>query len=177
MKGQLIKAPLVCCDEIAALLGWINIVRTIGIEFTRTHRNTVIVMGGDFTGCTSLRKKSCSGGSANSKTSSNGGGGGGGNNSNSSSSSRNHEGAGKGRRIFDNNNGGGGGIGESGVLVPVHHHYKDPLKTYKIVILGDGGVGKSGNLYIYIYVYLCLFWDRHCYTYKYNPSAIVVLDK
>lgn len=112
-------------------------------------------MGGDFTGCTSLRKKSCSGGSANSKTSSNGGGGGGGggggNNSNSSSSSRNHEGAGKGRRIFDNNNGGGGGIGESGVLVPVHHHYKDPLKTYKIVILGDGGVGKSGNLYIYVY--------------------------
>lgn len=118
-------------------------------------------MGGDFTGCTSLRKKSCSGGSANSKTSSNGGGGGGGgggNNSNSSSSSRNHEGAGKGRRIFDNNN---GGIGESGVLVPVHHHYKDPLKTYKIVILGDGGVGKSGNLYIYIFMctYVCFGTD------------------
>lgn len=29
--------------------------------------------------------------------------------------------------------------------MPVHHYYKDPLKTYKIVILGDGGVGKSGE--------------------------------
>lgn len=31
MKGQLNKAPLVCCDEIAAL-GWINIVRTVPLE-------------------------------------------------------------------------------------------------------------------------------------------------
>lgn len=80
-------------------------------------------MGGDFAGCTSIRKKSSSGGSGNS--SSNGSVGGSNNNSNSSSSNKNDS--------------------AGGVLIPVHH-YKDPLKTYKIVILGDGGVGKSGEI-------------------------------
>lgn len=99
-----------------------------------------VEMGGDFAGCTSIRnrKKSSSGGSGNS--SSNGSVGGSNNNSNSSSSNKND--SAKGRRILDNN--GMAGNGDGGVLIPVHH-YKDPLKTYKIVILGDGGVGKSGE--------------------------------
>lgn len=103
-------------------------------------------MAGDFVGCALIRKKSTSG-SANSS---------GGTNSDgqrssrsSSSTKRNNEsGESRSRRIFDNNNGNGGGSGggrsNPGVLVPVAH-YKDPLKTYKIVILGDGGVGKSGE--------------------------------
>lgn len=111
-------------------------------------------MAGDFTGCTAIiRKKSTSG-----SVRSNGGGGGvtgtNGSEGQRSSSGSGHSksndsnnsscsGGGKGRRIFDNMNGAGKGS-SAGVLVPVHH-YKDPLRTYKIVILGDGGVGKSGE--------------------------------
>lgn len=92
-------------------------------------------MAGDFTGCASIRKKSTSGSATSNGGWTNNG-------SDGQQQRKNNDG---GRRTYDNNNGnGGGGRGNPGVLVPVHH-YKDPLKTYKIVILGDGGVGKSGE--------------------------------
>lgn len=119
-------------------------------------------MAGDFTGCTAIIRKKSSSGSFKS----NGGGGGAGTNgsegqrsssgsgqskSNDSSSSCSG-GGGKARRIIDNMNGAGKG-GSAGVLVPVHH--KDSLRTYKIVILGDGGVGKSGE-----YLMPCYIWKE-----------------
>ena len=88
-------------------------------------------MAGDFTGCAAIRKKASNGiGTTNSSSSS------------SASNKNNDENGGGG--------GGGGGCGNNGKegrkLVDNNvHHYKDPLKTYKIVILGDGGVGKSGE--------------------------------
>lgn len=82
-------------------------------------------MGGDFTGCTSIRKKSSSDELSYSRGS-------GSNGSGCSSGSKQNDN--NSRRTTDNNS--------AGLMV---HHYKDPLKTYKIVILGDGGVGKSGN--------------------------------
>lgn len=93
-------------------------------------------MAGDFTG---IRKKTSSSTEAGAVSVSAIGG----TNVSNRGNSHNEIGDYQGRRLFENNNGIGRGD-RGGVLVPVHH-YKDPLKTYKIVILGDGGVGKSGE--------------------------------